>query len=44
MKSQAYSYETNPQRACYIRTITARVQFGKKSLVVGLKGPGAKIN
>jgi hypothetical protein len=46
-KGQVYSKETNPfsrQRGCYIRTSTARVQLKKKSLVVGLKGPGAKVN
>jgi hypothetical protein len=32
------------QRRCYIRTITARVQLGDKSLVVGLKGLDAKTN
>jgi hypothetical protein len=29
---------------CYIRTVTARVQLKKKSLVVGLKGLDAKSN
>jgi hypothetical protein len=46
-KGQAYSQETNPssRQAGYkgIRTITAKVQF-KKSLVIGLKGPDAKMN
>jgi hypothetical protein len=44
-KVQAYSLETNSaslQRGCYIRTMTVRVQLKKKSLVVILKGLGAK--
>jgi hypothetical protein len=44
-KAQTYSREINPfsrQRGCYIRTITVRVQLGKKSLFVGLKGLDAK--
>jgi hypothetical protein len=39
------SIRNNPssrQRGCYIRTITARVQLKKESLVVILKGLDAK--
>jgi hypothetical protein len=46
-KGQAYSLETNPssrQRGCYVRTNTARVHLGEKSLVVSLKGLDAKTN
>jgi hypothetical protein len=47
-KGKAYSKETNPssrQRGYYIRTTTVKVQLQKKkSLVVNLKGLGAKTN
>jgi hypothetical protein len=39
--------EANPssrQRGCYIKTVTARVQLRKISLVVGLKRLSAKTN
>jgi hypothetical protein len=39
--------DANPssnQRGCYIRIMTAMVQFKKKSLVVSLEGLGAKTN
>jgi hypothetical protein len=47
-KGQSYSYETHsssPQRVGYTRTMNARVKLQKKkSLVVSLKGLGAKTN
>jgi hypothetical protein len=35
---------SSPQRGCYIRTMIAGVQLGKKILAVSLKGLGAKMN
>jgi hypothetical protein len=45
-ESQAYSYETNlsSRQRCNIRTITARVQLKKESLIVDLKGLYTKTN
>jgi hypothetical protein len=46
-KGEAYSQETNPssrQRRCYIRTMAVKVQLQKDTVVVGLKGLGAKTN
>jgi hypothetical protein len=44
-KKPSIFIKTNPsssQGGCYIRTIPPSVQFEKKTLVIGLKGPGAK--